>query len=133
MLIRDPHNANSRGIARMMREIQNGSRQVAVFLLDVALGQDQYITSDTVLGIGWDGQELRWLGDSYSPKGCGSFTVDKDMDVATVMLSNRLAREALKLEKQIGLDVWIWAQPHIITPADSAKLFRYMNKYPSIA
>lgn len=138
MLIRDCHNANAVSIVQMMKELRNKDRDVAIFLLDHHPIDTPHITSDSMVGIGWDdnAQEappaLRWLGDRFSPSGINSSLVHVDPDVALVLLSNKIARVSLMLEKATSKNVWAFAQPHIITPADSAKLFRYMNRYPAI-
>lgn len=140
MLIRDPPNANARGIARLMRELQNGDREVAIFLLDHSPNETRYIDSDTVVGVGRDdnppdGQHptIRWLGEGYSPSGVGSCLLAEDPDVALVLLSNRIARTSLQMEKTLGRNIWAFAQSQIVTLKDAQKLSRYMGQYLSAA
>lgn len=135
MLVRDPTLANAKGITQMLRELKRKDRQVAVFLLDHHPTLTPYITTDLVLGVGWDDvmpadlAALRWLGERFSPSGCNSTLVDTDLEVATVITAAKLARDAARLEIQTATPVWIFAQAHIRSVADCEKLARYMGKY----
>lgn len=134
MLTRDIFNSNAAGIARIMADLQGKGRQVAAFLIDHHPMETPFITSSSVLVVGWDDQPadepaLRWAGSHYSPSGTGSSLIHRDPDVALVMVANRLARMACRLEKMTGIHAWTFVQPHIVTIKDSEKLFRYMGKY----
>lgn len=139
MLIRDFHCANAVAINMMVKELMNKERDVAIFLLDFHPSVSSHITSDVVVGIGWDdktptGTEpaVRWLGVSLSPSEFGTSRVCDDPELVPLLLANQLARAGLLLEKQTGHNIWAFAQPHIKTLADANKLCRYMNRYPAL-
>jgi hypothetical protein len=97
------------------------------------------VASDVLVGIGWDnepqaGEEpaIRWLGESFNPSAVGSSLVHRDLELVPIILTNRIARLGLNIEKEVGQPIWAFAQPHIKTVADAAKLSRYMNRYPAI-
>ena len=117
----------------MWQELVRRDREVVAFLLDHHPTRTRHIESNAIVGCGWDhhdGQDtVRWFGEGYSPSGTDSSLVDYDLEVGLVLLSNRIARTAIHLEKGTGIDVWAFAQPHIITTSDSGKLFRYMGNY----
>ena len=139
-LTRDLSTANARGIARLMRELQNHDREVAIFLIDHSPMETPYVESDILIGCGWDDNppedrraSVRWLGEGYSPSGVGSCLVSDDPDCQLVLLSNRIARESLKLEKATGRNAWCFAQPAIVTLKDAQKLSRFMGHYLNVA
>lgn len=108
-------------------------REVVAFLIDHHPIDTQHVTSNVIVGCGWDHYDgrdsIRWFGEGFSPSGTGSSLVHDDPEVAMVLFSNRMARASLILEKKQGMNVWALAQPHIVTTKDSEKLFRYMGNY----
>jgi len=119
-------------------DLMNKGREVAIYLIDHAPEERPFITSDAVLGVGWDDAQpdaprIRWLGEAFSPSGHGSHDLvpgpGSDREQGFVHLANRLAARAIALEKTTGKKAVIYPQTHIHTREEAGELWRYMGKH----